>query len=113
MRRLPARWTPHTVLVRPLQAVGGTGPIYGEQYSLSPEDGRGVYVEDAREVVLDAEGAEVVSSTRFFCSLEDAPPEESMVTVWVGMPFEREASVVRVARYEHPEFPAYAEVRLR
>lgn len=112
MKRLPARWTPHTVIVRPFRGVGGAGPIYGDQYPLRPEDGRGVYLEDAREVVLDSDGTEVVSSTRFFCNFDDAPPEKSRVTVWVGTPFEREAPVVRVARFEHPRFPGYAEVRL-
>lgn len=113
MNRLPARWTPHTVAVRPFAGIGGSGPIYGETYTLSPADGRGVYLEDAREVVLDSDGTEVVSSTRFFCNFEDAPPEKSRVTVWVGTPFEREAPVVRVARFSHPEFPGYAEVRLK
>ncbi|HZW99572.1 MAG TPA: hypothetical protein VFF10_05875, partial [Trueperaceae bacterium] len=88
MKRLPARWLPHTVTVEPFRGVGGAGPIYGTPYDLSPEDGRGVYLEDAREVVVDSEGTEVVSETRFFCNFEDAPPEKSRVTVWVGTPFE-------------------------
>lgn len=112
MRRLPSRWTPHRVTVRPFRGVGGAGPIYGVPYDLSPDTGTGVYLEDARDVVIDADGTEVVSSTRFFCSFEDAPPEKSLVTVWVGTPFEREAPVVRVGRFEHPNWPGYAEVRL-
>ena len=106
--RLPVRWTPHSVLVRPFLGVGGAGPIYGPQHTLQH-----VYVEDAREVVLDSEGTEVVSSTRFFCNFDDAPTEKSLVTVWVGTPFEREAPAVRVARYQHPNWPGFAEVRLK
>lgn len=112
MKRLPDRWRPHKVTVRPFMGVGGAGPVYGDRYDLDPAEGRGVYLEDAREVVIDSEGTEVVSNTRFFCNFDDAPPEKSMVTVWVGTPFEREAPVVRVARFEHPRFPGYAEVRL-
>ena len=108
MMRLPVHWTPHSVLVRPFLGVGGAGPIYGPQYTLQH-----VYVEDAREVVLDSEGTEVVSSTRFFCNFDDAPAEKSLVTVWVGTPFEREAPAVRVARYQHPNWPGFAEVRLK
>jgi len=113
VKRLPARWLPHRVTVRPFQGVGGAGPVYGDPHDLDPADGRGVYLEDAREVVIDSEGTEVVSNTRFFCQFADAPPEKSVVTVWVGTAFEREAPVVRVARFEHPRFPGYAEVRLK
>lgn len=112
MSRLPARWTPHTVKVKPCTGIGGDGPVYGEQYTLSPETNTGVYVEDVRELVRDDTGAEVVSSTRIAMSFEDAPPEKSLITVWVGTPFEREALAVRVSRHQHPNFPGYAEVRL-
>lgn len=112
VKRLPAQWLPHTVTVKPFRGVGGAGPIYDPEYVMDPADGRGVYLEDAREVVLDSEGTEVVSSTRFFCNFDDAPPEKSLVKVWVGTPFEREAPVVRVGRFHHPAFPGYAEVRL-
>lgn len=112
MKRLPARWLPHKVTVSPFRGVGGAGPIFGAPYDLDPAEGRGVYLEDAREVVVDGDGTEVVSETRFFCNFDDAPPEKSRVTVWVGTPFEREAPVVRVGRFEHPNWPGYAEVRL-
>jgi hypothetical protein len=92
--------------------VAGAGPIYGETYELRPQDGRGVYVEDVREVVLDADGAEVVSSTRVAMNFEDAPPEKSLITVWLGTEFEREAMAVKVSRHAHPNWPGYAEVRL-
>ena len=111
--RLPARWTPHKVLVKPFVGTGGAGPIYGEQYALDPAAGKGCYVEDVREVVVDDEGSEVVSNTKVICNFDDAPPEQSLITVWPGTAFQREAPAVRVSRYEHPEFPGFAEVRLK
>lgn len=108
MRRLPARWTPHTVLVRPFLGVSGAGLVHGLQEPLT-----GVYVEDVREVVLDDQGTEVVSNTKVHMSFDDAPREKSLVTVWPGTPFEREAPVIRVARHHHPNWPGYAVANLR
>lgn len=107
MRRLPARWTPHTVRVRPFEGVAGAGAIHGGQYTLPH-----VYVEDAREVIRASDGTEVVSSTRVICNFDDAPAEKSLITVWPGTSFEREAVAERISRFEHPNWPGYAEVRL-
>ena len=112
-RRLPAHWTLHTVKVRPFQGEGANGPVWGTQVTHSPETGDGVYVEDAREVVVDASGTEVVSETRVHMSFEDAPPVQSLVTVWPGTAFEREAPVVKVSRFQHQRWPGYAVVHLR
>lgn len=107
-RRLPAYWLPHTVVVRAFEGIGGAGPILGD-----PVEQDRVYTEDVREVVIDSDGTEVVSNTRFFCDFDKAPPEESLVTVWPGTGFAREAVVVKVSRYQHPLWPGYAEVRLK
>lgn len=111
--RLRAHWTPHTVLVRPYEGEGGNGPVWGAQITRSPATGDGVYTEDVVEVVTDASGAEVVSSGRVHLSFADAPPAGSLITVWPGMSFAREAAVIRVSRFEHPRWPGYAVAYLR
>lgn len=107
-KRLPKYWLPHTVIVRAFVGVGGDGPILSE-----PVEQDLVYVEDVREVVVDRDGVEVVSNTRFFCDFDKAPAEESLVTVWPGTGFAREALVLKVSRYQHPLWPGFAEVRLK
>lgn len=107
-KRLPKYWLPHTVIVKAFQGAGAGGPIYSE-----PVEQDLVYVEDVREVVIDAQGVEVVSNTRFFCDFDKAPAEESLVTVWPETAFVREALVVKVSRYQHTLWPGFAEVRLK
>lgn len=108
LKRLPSSWVPHTIVVEAFEGTGGAGPILAD-----PVTQDRVYTEDIREVVVDAEGVEVVSNTRFFCDFDQAPPEQSMITVWPNTPIARRALVVKVSRFEHPSFPGYAEVRLK
>lgn len=56
--RLRAHWTPHTVKIKPFAGEGGNGPVWGTEVTRSPATGDGVYVEDAREVVVDASGTD-------------------------------------------------------
>ena len=69
MKRLPAHWVPHSVRVRPFRGAGGAGPIYGEPYTLRPEDERGVYVEDVREVLAQA----LCEAPKPFQRMEESP----------------------------------------
>lgn len=107
MRLLPGHWLPHTVTVTPYLGEGGNGPLYGEAATVA------AFVEDVREVVVDASGVEVVSNTKIHMQFADAPAEQSKVTVWAGTSAERTAPVVQVGRNEHPRFVGYAVVRLR
>lgn len=107
-KRLPKYWLPHTVIVKRFEGVGAGGPIYSK-----PLEQDLVYVEDVREVVTDRDGVEVVSNTRYFCDFDQAPAEESLVTVWPETGFARETVVVKVSRYQHPLWPGFAEVRLK
>ena len=113
MTRLRAHWTPHTVTVTPYLGQGSRGAIYGPPVKHSPETGNGVYVEDSREVVVDASGAEAVSETKVHMAFDDAPATGSRVRVWEGTPHEREAPVIKVSLFNHPRWPGYAVVHLR
>lgn len=107
MRRLPARWQPHTVRITPYLGEGGNGPLWGDPTEAP------AFVEDVAEVVVDSSGTEVVSGTKVTLNFADAPAEQSLVTVWIGTTHERTAPVVSVARNEHPRWPAFAVLRLR
>lgn len=113
MTRLPAYYTPHTVHVEPYEGEGGNGPVFGESMTFSPADGNGVYCEDSQELVRDMAGREVVSMGKVYFSFEDAPAVESRVTVWPGSVHERTSTVLRVSRFEHPDWPGFAVVYLR
>lgn len=88
---------PNTVKVRDYRAGGGMGGSYGEPRTMPAE------VIDVQELVRNAAGQEVVSSTRVTVHLGANVPLGSLVTVWsqqVGS--EREAEVLRVGRDENP-----------
>ena len=53
----------HTVKVRPHLGTGAYGPVFGEQVTLSPEDGTGVLVDEETRLVRASDGTEAVSST--------------------------------------------------
>lgn len=112
--RLPAEWTPHSVTVLPYTGEGANGPTWGTLLSFSPTTGNGVYVRDIHELIVDDTGAEVVSSGSVRFSFDDATfGPQSKVTVWEGRPFSREAAVIKVSRFEHPDWPGLAVVYLR
>jgi len=101
------------VTVTPYLGEGSRGAIYGPPLKFSPATGNGVYVEDSREVVVDASGTETVSESKVYMSFEDAPATGSRVRVWEGTPHEREAPVIKASLFEHPLWPGYAAVYLR
>ena len=86
-----AFWYPHTVSVRDAQAGGGLGGGFGSPRTLAAE------VLDKQTLVRDASGAEVVSSSQVSLPLPEHVPVGSLVTVWPGLPQEREARVLSAA----------------
>jgi hypothetical protein len=88
---------PDTVKVRDLRAGGGMGGGYGPSRTLAAE------VIDVQEIVRNAAGEEVVSSTRVTVPLESNVTLGSLVTVWSAIAgAEREAEVLRIGRDENP-----------
>ena len=87
---------PNTVRVRDLTGGGGMGGGYGDPRTLAAE------VIDVQEIVRNAAGEEVVSSSRVTVPLGANVRLGSLVTVWPGGVSEREAEVLRVGRDENP-----------
>ena len=81
-------WYPHTVQVRDLTPGGGMGSSFGDARTLAAE------VLDKQTLVRDASGAEVVSSSQVSLPLPEHVPVGSLVTVWPGLPQQREARVL-------------------
>lgn len=86
-----AFWYPHTVQVRDAQAGGGLGGGFGPVRTLAAE------VLDKQTMVRDASGAEVVSTSQVSLPLPEHVPVGSLVTVWPGLPQQREARVLAAA----------------
>ena len=88
---------PDAVRVRDLRAGGGMGGGYGPSRTLAAE------VIDVQEIVRNAAGEEVISSTRVTVPLESSVTLGSLVTIWPGKAgAEREAEVLRIGRDENP-----------
>ena len=98
--RLDSAWTPHTIGVESYGGEGGNGPIFDSVTEVAD-----VYVRDLHETIIDASGAETVSSGRVYCNLADTPTLGSRVRIWAGTQFERVAPVVKVSRADHPQWP--------
>jgi len=71
------------------------GSTYGPPRTVAAE------VIDEQTLVRDADGREVVSSTRVTLALPEHVPLGSLVTVWPGLPYEREARVLSAAVNPH------------
>lgn len=100
-------WYPHTVSVRDLTSQGGMGPAFGPARTVAAE------VIDEQTLVRDADGREVVSSTRVTLALPEHVPLGSLVTVWPGQPYERQARVLSAAVNPHePPLDAHLLLRL-
>ncbi len=98
---------PHKVSVRDLVSSGGMGSTYGPPRELAAE------VLDEQTVVRTADGTEVVSSTRVTLPLPENVPLGSLVTVWLGDAYEREAEVLTAAiNRNDPPLDAYLLLRL-
>lgn len=88
---------PDTVKVRDFRAGGGMGGGLRPARTLPAE------VIDVQEIVRNAAGEEVISSTRVTVPLESNVTLGSLVTVWDGkVGAEREAEVLRIGRDENP-----------
>ena len=93
---------PHQVLVRDLVRAGGMGSSHGAARALAAE------VIDTQTLVRDKDGREVVSSTRVTLPLPQHVPLGSLVTVWPGIPQEREARVLAASlNLNDPPLDAY------
>ena len=103
---LPDRLTPHTVIVRALIGSGGLGDVHGAPVTVP------AFVIDEHKLVLDAAGAEVVSTSQAHVNFDVAAPPGSLVTVWPGVAGEREATVISSTRAAHPRLPAYQTLNL-
>jgi len=83
------------------------GTSYGTARTVAAE------VIDEQTLVRDADGREVVSSTRVTLALPEHVPLRSLVTVWPGQPYEREARVLSAAVNPHdPPLDAHLVLRL-
>ena len=99
---------PHQVLVRDLVRAGGMGSSHGAARALAAE------VIDTQTLVRDKDGREVVSSSRVTVPLPQHVPLGSLVTVWPGEPYEREAEVLATAVNPNtPPLDAYLLLRLK
>lgn len=95
----------HEVTVTPLTGTGAYGPVYGAPVLVTG------FLEEARKLVRDQAGAEVVSEASFRCALAhaDALPPGSRVDVG-----DRQATVIARARHTAPglDLPEHLEVAL-
>lgn len=95
-------WYPHTVQVRDARPAGGLGGGFGPSRTLAAE------VLDKQTLVRDASGTEVVSSSQVSLPLPEHVPVGSLVTVWPGLPQQREARVLASAlNPNEPPLDAY------
>lgn len=88
----PAFFYPHRVQVRDYRRGGGMGGGYGPSREIRAE------VKDERRLIRTMDGTEVVSSSQVTVPLGSNVPLQSLVTVWKGMPAEREAEVLQIGR---------------
>lgn len=86
-----AFWYPHSVLVKNRVSAGGMGAGFSAPRTLAAE------VLDKQTMVRDASGAEVVSTSQVSLPLPEHVPVGSLVTVWPGLPQQREARVLAAA----------------
>lgn len=106
VERLPDWCTPHTVLVRDLLENTGMGSGYGPPRPVA------AFAEDEQKVVRTATGDEVVSTSQVHTNFDELVPIGSLVTVWAGLPGEREAEVLAIGRHQAPGWPAYQTLSL-
>jgi hypothetical protein len=100
-------WYPHQIRIRDLTGSGGMGSTYGPPRTVAAE------VIDEQTLVRDADGREVISSTRVTLALPEHVPLGSLVTVWPGQPYEREARALSTAVNPHdPPLDAHLLLRL-
>lgn len=103
---LPSYFTPHEASGRAKTGSGGMGPIFAAPVTFE------CFVVDEVKLVRDSGGAEVVSSTQVHCNFDVDMPPGSLVTVWPGLPHEREAEVISTSRGAHENLPAFQTLNL-
>jgi hypothetical protein len=103
---LPARFTPHEVTIRALTGSGGMGRTYADPATVA------AFVKDEVRMVRNSTGAEVVSSSTVTLGFDVQAPPGSLVTVWPGLPGQREAEVISSGRAAHPRLPAFQTLAL-
>lgn len=86
--RIPKVLMPHKVKLEAYNGASSTGSTFAVA-TVKP-----AFVEDHQQLVRDGNGHEVVSATRVFLNPEDFVPAGSRVTVWIGNPQERTATVI-------------------
>lgn len=103
---LPDWCTPHTAILRKFLGQGGMGPSYADPVEIR------CFVLDEVKLVRNTAGDEVVSSSTVSCNFDvDAPPG-SLVTVWPGLPGQRQAEVISAGRAAHERLPAFQTIHL-
>lgn len=103
---LPDEFTPHTVRVRDFLEDTGMGSSYDEPREVA------AFAEDEQKIVRNRDGAEVVSTSQVHVNFAEAIPLGSLVTVWPGMPGEREAEVLAIGRHQADGWPAFQTLSL-
>lgn len=78
MGSVPAWLLRHQVLVEPFEGSGPVGAEYGDQVPVR------CFVAEKRQLVRDAQGAEVISETTVIMPLDTVCPPESKVTLPSG-----------------------------
>jgi hypothetical protein len=67
-----SRWFVHTVTVETFQGAGAYGDVFAAPVTLAPPNG--CWVDNARKVVRNKDGVEVVSETSVATSTVNRPP---------------------------------------
>lgn len=99
--RIPSRLLPHTIIIKPFLGEGRNGPVYGPAQTWDR-----MYIEDKNEVMKSREGDELISQSFVVTDPERDIPLQSLVTVWVGTPREREAQVLATNFASMPAMPS-------
>lgn len=86
----------HTVTVAPYEGIGGTGEdLYGTPFDVTG------FCEDKVRQIRDPDGAEVVSSSTFYCDPGPTIPPRSEIT----LPSGRTSHVIIVADFDGGTLP--------
>lgn len=105
--RIPGKLLPHSILVKPRLGTGAYGPVWGDQ-----EEVKRCLVEDVVRTVNDSTGSQSVSNTTVYLEPRSIP-SGSLVTVWPGTEFEREAEVISIGHLDHPRGMSHITLYLR
>lgn len=106
MERLPEEFTPHVVNVRDFIENTGMGSGFGLPRPVV------AFAEDEQKMVRARDSSEVLSTSQVTVNFDELIPVGSLVTVWPGLPGEREAEVLAIGRHQAPGWPAYQTLSL-